>query len=90
MGQRGKNAAEDIEDDETAMAHHVLDVVAEDPEVQHVPDQVHPASVEEHAGEETHRRWDRGHVRWEGGGSEYDRGDCAEAEDECLAGPRWK
>jgi hypothetical protein len=34
------------------MAQQVLHVVAEDVEEQHVPDQVHPAAVEEHGGHE--------------------------------------
>ena len=33
------------------MAHRVLDVVAEDPEEPHVPDEVHPAAVQEHRGD---------------------------------------
>src|SRR6476646_8442292 len=34
------------------MPHHVFDVVAEDPEIEHVADQMHPASVQEPAGQE--------------------------------------
>ncbi len=33
------------------MTHRVLDVVAEDPEKEHVPEQMAPARVHEHAGE---------------------------------------
>ena len=33
-------------------SHALLDVVSEDPESPHVPDDVHPAAVEEHAGQE--------------------------------------
>src|SRR3954451_8571214 len=45
----GHEAAEDVEEEEAEPAEAVLDVVAEDPQVQHVADQVDPAAVEEHA-----------------------------------------
>ena len=44
----GREAAEQIEDDEAHVPHRVLDVVAEDPQEPHVADQVHPAAVHEH------------------------------------------
>ncbi len=34
------------------MAHQVFQIVAEDIEKQHVPDQVHPAAMQEHMGEQ--------------------------------------
>src|SRR2546428_4081011 len=35
------------------MTHGVFDVIAKDPQVEHVPTQVHEASVKEHGGEES-------------------------------------
>ncbi len=41
-----------VEQGESERAHAVLDVVAEDPQRPHVADDVRPAAVEEHAGQE--------------------------------------
>ena len=51
LRERGGEAGREVEDEEADAAHHVLDVVAEDPEEEHVPEQVQPARVQEHAGE---------------------------------------
>ena len=48
----GDQPAEDIEYREPHRTHAVLDVVAEDPERPHVPDDVSPAAMEKHAGQE--------------------------------------
>src|SRR5205823_13214612 len=48
--RRGQPARE-VPDEETSAAERVLDVVAEDPEEQHVPEDVEPAAVHEHARE---------------------------------------
>ena len=45
-------AARQVEQGEPERAHAVLDVVAEDPQRPHVADDVEPAAVEEHAGQE--------------------------------------
>ena len=45
-------AAEQIEHHEAHVAHRVLDVVAEHPEEPHVADQVEPAAVHEHRGDQ--------------------------------------
>ena len=50
------HAAGDVEQQERDRAQPVLDVVAEDPEEQHVAEQVQPAAVEEHAGEHPEHR----------------------------------
>ena len=42
---------EQIKGEVAPVPHRVLDVVAEDPEKEHVPEQVAPARVHEHAGE---------------------------------------
>ena len=70
------------------MAHDVFDVVAEDPEVQHVADQVHPTAVQKHAGQ--HRR-ERRHCRdlgRERGVAEDDGGDGAILIHKGFAGSR--
>jgi len=51
LGPGGCDAAEEIEDQVPEMPHRVLDVVAKDVEVPHVPDQVSEPSVQEHRGE---------------------------------------
>ena len=48
---RGEIAAEPIEEREAPAAQAVLNVIAEHPEEQHVPDEVEPAAVEEHRGQ---------------------------------------
>ena len=48
VGQGCHPAAPKIEEDELPVAKPVLDVVAKDPQVQHVPKNVTPASVQEH------------------------------------------
>ena len=50
-----KNTARQIEDGITPVPHGVLDVVAEDVEKHHVPPEVHPVPVHEHAGENRER-----------------------------------
>ena len=47
--QGGQNSACEVERDVLCMPHHVFDVVPEDPKVQHIPDEMHPAAVEEYA-----------------------------------------
>src|SRR5437868_10250401 len=49
--ETGEQAREEVEDQEAARSHAILDVVAEDPEHPHVADDVGPAAVKEHAGE---------------------------------------
>ena len=41
----------EIEEDETASSHGVFDLAAESPQVNHVADDVHPAGMHEHGGE---------------------------------------
>ncbi len=50
MPEDGRDPAHQIEQDESPVAHDVLDVVAEDPEVEHVAAQMHEARVQEHRG----------------------------------------
>src|SRR5215813_4752181 len=49
--KRGRSA-EEIEKDKTSVTQPVLDVVAKNPEVEHVADDVGPAAVEKHRGED--------------------------------------
>lgn len=45
-------SAEEIEKEEAAVADGRLDIIGEDPQEDHVADEVHPAAVQEHAGDE--------------------------------------
>ena len=45
------NAAQQVEDDEAHMADSILDVVAEDPQEEHVSEKVSPAGMQEHRRE---------------------------------------
>jgi len=51
VGQRREEAAGDVEDEIAEVVEAVLDVVAEDPEVEHVAAEVQPAAVHKHRGE---------------------------------------
>src|SRR4051812_40509960 len=48
MRERREQPAEHVEDRIAGVAEAVFDVVAEDPEVPHVPDEVEPPAMEEH------------------------------------------
>jgi hypothetical protein len=52
----GGQAAQDVEHDELDRSHGVLDVVAEDPQEQHVAPEVQQASVHEHRREQRQPR----------------------------------
>ena len=52
LRQAGERATEQVEAEEPDAAEAVLDVVAEDPQVEHVAEQVQPAAVQELAGHE--------------------------------------
>ena len=51
MREAGEHAAEEIEEREPPMPHGVFDIVAEDPEVEHVAEQMHEAAMQEHRRE---------------------------------------
>ena len=51
LQRRRREPAEEVEDDEAHAAERVLDVVPEDPEEQHVAEQVEPVGVHEHGRE---------------------------------------
>jgi len=55
LGERGRIPGGEVEDEEPQAAHHVLDVVPEDPEKQHVSKDVEPGRVQEHAREDPFR-----------------------------------
>ena len=46
------NSADEVENDVAEVAEVVFDVVAEDPEREHVEDEVHPGAVQEHGRED--------------------------------------
>jgi hypothetical protein len=60
MADRSQESREQIEDEVAKVSHRLFDVVAEDPQEPHVPNQVHPAAMEEHAREEAQRRRNHG------------------------------
>ena len=74
-------------DDKAPMAHDVFDVVPEDPEIQHIADQMHPATVEKHAGENSGVRRNRDDLRGKPP-AEHDGGNGAEPVDEGFTGGR--
>ena len=55
LRQPGQRAAEQVEAEEPGPPEAVLDVVAEDPQVEHVAEQVQPAAVQELAGDQRRR-----------------------------------
>ena len=57
LREAGHRAAQEVEDQVAAVPHPVLDVVAEDPEVPHVPEEVQPAAVQEHRRTRRSRGW---------------------------------
>ena len=58
LADRGDDPAEEIEDQVWPAAQAVLHVVAEDPEIEHVPKDVQPAAVQEDVREEGHEQRD--------------------------------
>src|SRR5687767_1122675 len=52
MGGAGRESAHEVEDQELAATYAVLDVVTENPEIEHVADDVRPRGVHEHRGEQ--------------------------------------
>jgi hypothetical protein len=60
LGETGSETADQVEAEETEMAQRILDVVPEDPEVEHVSEEVEEPAMEEHGrknGEgQRHRR----------------------------------
>jgi hypothetical protein len=58
VGQARRQPGQEIEDGKTERPKEVLDIVPENPEKKHVPQQVEEASVEEHRGEKREKRKD--------------------------------
>jgi hypothetical protein len=51
LQRAGDDAADEVEDEEAHLPQTILDVVAEHPEEQHVPEDVQPSAVKEHRRE---------------------------------------
>ena len=51
MRERRGEPAYEVEEREPGRAHHLLQVVAENPQVEHVAAEMHPAAVQEHRGQ---------------------------------------
>src|SRR6185503_4150879 len=56
LAERGGDTAQQIEGQEPAVSHAVLDVIAEDPEIEHVAGDVQKAAVEKHRGDDRYPR----------------------------------
>src|SRR6266566_8598104 len=52
FAEGGRHPADEIIAQETHMAHGILDIVPEDPEVKHVAAEVQKASMQEHRGDQ--------------------------------------
>jgi hypothetical protein len=63
LRERCRRTAQEVEQDETDVPQPVLDIVPEDPEIQHVADDVHPAAMHEHRGQDRQLGRDAGKVR---------------------------
>jgi hypothetical protein len=50
---RGKKAADKIKEEKTEMAQGILNVVAEDPEIKHIPEEMQKTAMEKHGGKES-------------------------------------
>src|SRR5439155_9394202 len=59
LTDRGDDPTKDVEDQVGSTPQAILDVIAEDPEIDHVPDDVQPAAVQEHVGDEWHEGGER-------------------------------
>ena len=88
MGKGGYDPRKQIEDHEFRGAHHVFDVVAEDPKVQHIAEQVHPAAVQEHTRQHGRESGQRRDFRWKGRMAEQHGGNGSKLVHEDLAGVR--
>ena len=81
-GQCRQNGAGDVEQEIAHVPERILDIVAEDPQEQHVGQQMHPVRMQERIGDQRHLVRDPG----DGFGDQiaHDDGDHAEAEHHCV------
>ncbi len=56
LSQAGYNPGSQVEKGVTHMPQRILNIIAENPQVQHISEQVTPAPVKEHRGEQSKRR----------------------------------
>lgn len=50
MAEGGNGSANQVEQDELEFSQHVFDIVAENPEIEHIPGQMQEAGMQEHRG----------------------------------------
>jgi endonuclease/exonuclease/phosphatase (EEP) superfamily protein YafD len=81
LGERRRHPAGEIEREEAAVAADVLDVIPEDPEIEHVAGQMHQAAVQEHRAEQRGAGRDHREVRRQLRVGEQECWDEAEAVD---------
>lgn len=55
LRERRRDAGQQVEDQKFEVAEAVFDIVAEDPQKQHIAEQVQPAAMHEHRGEYGHQ-----------------------------------
>ncbi len=66
MTECGNDATQRVERNEAAMSHRVLDIVRENPQIEHVSDEMHPPPMEKHAADKAQWCWDDGVFRCNG------------------------
>ena len=80
-----RHAGDEVEDEEAPVPESVFDVVAEDPQVEHVAGDVEQAAVHEHRGED--RRERRRKIPGDRAGAGHPARNRAELEDERFRRP---
>jgi hypothetical protein len=81
---RVKKAADKIKEEKTEMAQGILNVVAEDPKIKHIPEEMQKTAMKKHGGKESQgKRNQRGIVENLSVGDLV--GDCAPLGDEALS-----
>ena len=52
MGKAGSQARDEIKKNEPERSQEIFDVIAENPEIEHVPEKMKEPSMEEHGGDQ--------------------------------------
>lgn len=65
MGQTRNRAAQKIEEEVAEMAHAILHVIAEDPQVEHIAQDVEPSAMQKHGGNKGQKKMDGTYIQEE-------------------------
>ena len=84
LGQSGKEAANQVKKEEAQMAQRIFDVVPEDPQVEHVSEEVEESAMEEHGRQQGEGEWHRREFMENFSMNDLIR-DCPPSKDEILA-----